>query len=95
MRKTYRDKREFYKAKKEEAEEKLRVASQELERMKEEEWKRKEGLKKRWNATVYCENCQHVSDVSIPPDVKLTEGDCIVCRVRGMLKLVRHYPGKV
>ncbi|TFC63743.1 hypothetical protein E3O62_02640 [Cryobacterium sp. TMT2-15-1] len=45
--------------------------------------------KKRYDATVYCTNCLVVNSVSIPPGVRIIEGDCLTCRVRGTQLLVR------
>lgn len=50
--------------------------------------------KKRYSAIVYCTNCLHVNNVSIPPGVTLKDGDCVTCRVRGTQMPVVDYPGK-
>jgi late competence protein required for DNA uptake (superfamily II DNA/RNA helicase) len=52
-------------------------------------------LKQRWwSATVYCTNCLEVNNVSIPPELKIENGDCVICRVKGCLKLVRKVNGR-
>lgn len=50
----------------------------------------KETKKKNWDAIIYCENCQEVNLVSIPPSgMALKDGDCVTCRHRGGIHLVR------
>lgn len=51
--------------------------------------KEAEDKKKRWSAVVYCTNCMEVNSVSIPPEVEVERGDCVTCRARGHLRLVR------
>ena len=40
---------------------------------------------KRYSAKVYCANCMHVNNVNIPLGQDIKGGDCVDCRVRGML----------
>ena len=70
------------------------TAEQEARRYKEQLDKKAAEDKKRYSATVYCTNCLHVNNVSIPPGVKISEGDCVTCRVRGTQLVVMDYPGK-
>ena len=80
-----------YKAEAESATQAKNLAEHELKQIKDKEAEEK---KKRWSAIVYCENCMEVSAVNIPPTDRvgnqvLRDGDCVVCRYRGGLRLVR------
>lgn len=44
---------------------------------------------KKYSATVYCRNCQHVNNILIPAGMALEQGDCVNCRTRGYLLFVR------
>lgn len=89
MKKQYKNERDQYKA---EAE-RLQWELAELKRKFEEKKKKEEEIK--WyNVTVYCENCQHVSDYRIRQGLRLNEGGCIICNVKGYVHHVKHYPGK-
>lgn len=79
-----------YKTQAENAESAMRAAEREVQRLREEKKKCEEQKAKNWSAIVYCSNCLEVSSVSIPPaDRALADGDCVVCRKRGNLHLVR------
>ncbi len=51
--------------------------------------KEKREKERYWSAVVYCTNCLEVNSVSIPPNVGMAMGDCVTCRTRGNLRLVR------
>ena len=94
MRKTYKNKRDQYKSEAEQAKRDAtfwkEVADKKQKQVDEKEAESKKG----YSTVVYCTNCLHVNDVLIPPGVKIDEGDCVTCRVRGTLKLVITYPNK-
>jgi len=69
-------------------------AERELKRMKDQKAKEEEEKKKRWSATLYCAHCLEVTDASCPPGLNLEDLDCLVCRVRGYLHLVRKVRGE-
>jgi hypothetical protein len=43
----------------------------------------------RWHLYTYCDNCMVVSSCLAPADMKIKDLDCLNCRVRGQLRLVR------
>ncbi|MEK6879322.1 MAG: hypothetical protein AABY22_06925 [Nanoarchaeota archaeon] len=92
MKQGYKNKRDFYKAEAERNETAIKMWKESAEQKQKEldEYKKKcEAEKnKRYAKLVYCTNCKEVSSVSIPPGVKLEEGDCVVCRVRNCQLLV-------
>ena len=111
MRKTYKNKRDYYKAEsireKERAkifEAKLKATEETLERerkwKREAEEKRKNANKQRYESTTYCSNCKMVTDVLIPNGMQINDCNCIVCGVKSSqiaptLFHVIKYPGKI
>ena len=89
MRATYKNKRDLYKTQaemwKKAAEEKQKI----IEGYEKKERKEKEAKGKRYLATVYCANCLEVNAITVPEGVAISEGDCVGCRVRGKLMLVK------
>lgn len=85
----YRSKRDFYKAEMEKERRNAEFFQNSFEKMKKEKEEKEQKSKKRWSAIVYCTNCLEVNAVSIAPGVKISDGDCITCRVRGCQLLVR------
>jgi hypothetical protein len=61
----------------------------ELKRMQEDKQKEKDKDKQRWDAIVYCENCQTVNSVLMPPGVLVSSISCIICKTPGTQHLVR------
>ena len=97
MKAKYKNKRDFYKAEAEHSADAAKMwrESAEANRKELEEYKKscQENKKKRYSAIVYCTNCQVVSSVLISPGVKISEGDCVECRVRNCQLPVKKYPG--
>lgn len=94
MRKTYKNKRDFYKAlaesnksELEKTKRQLKIQEDEYQRytksVREESERRKAAEKSRYSAWVYCTNCGEVHSVNIPTGVTIKDGDCVNCRVRG------------
>lgn len=88
MRKTYKNKRDFYKA--EAAQAKAEAVRKQLtiDYLSKQLEDKKEEAEKRYSTSVYCTNCKRVSNVSIPPGLKIEDGDCTNCRVRKCLLIV-------
>ena len=95
MRKTYKNKRDQYKAEAEQNGIKAERDEAEAQRLRNELNKKAEEAKKRYSATVYCSNCLQVTNIEVAPGVRIDEGDCVVCRVRNRLSLVISYLGKI
>lgn len=97
MKKGYKNKRDFFKAEAERAKEQAQMWKESAEakqKQLDEYRKRCEAEKnKRYSKTVYCTNCKEVNSVSIPPGVKIEEGDCVTCRVRNCQLLVTKVNG--
>lgn len=65
----------------------LKLKNENLQRQVESQ---KEEVKKRWSLMTYCANCLVVSSCSAPPEVSIKNLDCLNCRVRGQLSIVRE-----
>lgn len=94
MRKTYKNKRDQYKAEAEIERSRANGLADQLKIMREQKEKEAAEKKKWWSCTVFCGNCLTVNNISCPPGMTIETGDCVHCRVRGHLKLVIDYPGK-
>lgn len=88
MRKTYKNKRDFYKAEAAQAKAEAVRKQMIIDSLSKQLEDKKEEANKRYDARVYCTNCKKVAYVSIPPGVKIEDGDCTNCRVRKCLLLV-------
>lgn len=47
---------------------------------------------KKYEATVYCQDCKAVQELLIPDGVSLFKADCFRCKVYGRLLPVSYYP---
>ncbi len=97
MRKGNNHKRDFYKRQVETLERERQAYKEKYEKLENDRLKKiEEGKKiKRYDATVYCTNCMHVNNVSVPEGLAIKDGDCTYCRVKCCLLKVVSYPGKI
>lgn len=89
----YKEELEKLKKEKEECARSNRFYKEENNRLMAEKKVKEEEIKKRYSVIVYCKNCLEVSSCSFPPGIEISQGDCVVCRVKQKLLLVKKVNG--